>query len=344
MARLIGAFRQTIEVRPDEQVTKARWVRVELLKIESLPGGGNQNTYSDHVGSSPVKIWAAEGEWDVLGSVSATSRDAFFCVSLFFSKISHSPYEFPNQFRRASNLTREVREFKDYFPRTPAHNHSAGIRYVLTATLCLRSKRCVMFCRPYLSIAHLYHNSHFFFRNFFKPKDVLLATSHSIIIDKHELHSTWPVYSQPESRHVVEDLLMLTVDRSHTCYGPGDRVKVLATFKNDGIPAMALRTLEFLLKETIIFRPGATTPGKKRAPQCHVTPIGEQKEPINVTIYQGQQYAMELGCFIPQTHTNTTVVAARHIDIGYSIEVKAVLGTGKPLLMELPVTVSNWPR
>lgn len=145
MARLIGAFRQTIEVRPDEQVTKARWVRVELLKIESLPGGGNQNTYSDHVGSSPVKIWAAEGEWDVLGSVSATSRDAFFCVSLFFSKISHSPYEFPNQFRRASNLTREVREFEDYFPRTPAHNHSAGIRYVLTATLCLRSKRCVMF-------------------------------------------------------------------------------------------------------------------------------------------------------------------------------------------------------
>lgn len=179
---------------------------------------------------------------------------------------------------------------------------------------------------------------------FFKKKDTTLSTSHSIVIDKHELHSTWPVYAQPESRHVVEDLLILTVDRTHTCYGPGDRVKVLATFKNDGIPAAALRAFEFLLKETIIYRAGPNVSGKKGAPQVHVTPIGEQKVPVNMTVYQGQQHRAELGCFIPQTHTTTTVSAARHMDISYSINVKAVMGTGKPLLMELPVTVSNWPR
>ena len=151
------------------------------------------------------------------------------------------------------------------------------------------------------------------------PTYLLLSTTHPIIIDKHELHSTWPVYAQPESRHVVEDLLLLTVDRTHTCYGPGDRVKVVATFKNDGIPAAALRTFEFLLKETIIYRAGLNAPGKKRAPQVHVTPIGEYKMSVNMTVYQGQSHRAELGCFIPQTHTNTTVVAARHIDISYKI-------------------------
>lgn len=171
-----------------------------------------------------------------------------------------------------------------------------------------------------------------------------MTTSYPIVIDKHELHSTWPVYSQPESRHVVEDFLILTVDRTRTCYGPGDSVKVVATFKNDGIPAAALRAFEFLLKETIIYRAGPHLSGKKGAPQVHVTPIGEQKLFVNMSVYQGQQHKAELGCFIPQTHTNTTVSAARHMDIAYSINVKAVLATGKPLLMELPVTVSNWPR
>ena len=179
---------------------------------------------------------------------------------------------------------------------------------------------------------------------FFRRADSLQTTTQPIIIDKHELHSTWPVYAQPENRHVVEELLSLTVDRTNTCFGPGDRARVVATFKNDGIPAASLRAFEFLLKETIIFRAGPQASGKKGAPQVQVTPIGEQKLSINMTVYQGQQYRADLGCFIPQTHTTTTVSAARHMDISYSINVKAVLATGKPLLMELPVTISNWPR
>lgn len=139
-------------------------------------------------------------------------------------------------------------------------------------------------------------------------------------------------------------MLVLTVERAGTCYGPGDRVRVIVSFKNDGIPAASLRAFEFQLKETIIFRGGSHMPGKKGAPQVQVTPVGEQKIPVNATIYQGQSHRAELGCFIPQTHTNTSISSARHLDISYTIIVRAVLATGKPLTMELPVTVSNWPR
>lgn len=142
----------------------------------------------------------------------------------------------------------------------------------------------------------------------------------------------------------MTDALTLTVDRAHTCYGPGDRISVMATLKSDNLSTVTLRAFEFMLKETIIFRAGPHVPGKKGAPQVKVATIGEQKVPVNVNLYGGTHHTVELACFIPQTHTTTTVNAARHIDIAYSINVKAVLSSGKPLLMDLPVTVSNWPR
>ena len=98
--------------------------------------------------------------------------------------------------------------------------------------------------------------------------------------------------------------------------------------------------LEFLHKETVIYRAGLHATGKEGA--CHTHRRTESTTKLDDI--SGQQHRAELGCFIPQPHTTTTVGAARHIGIAYSINVKAIMATGKPLLMELPVTVSNWPR
>lgn len=143
------------------------------------------------------------------------------------------------------------------------------------------------------------------------------------------------------------------MDRTHTCYGPGDRVSVLATLKSDSLATVVLRAFEFQLKETIVFRSEPHVSGKselkkshgrKGAPQVRVTPIGDQKVPVNVSLFGGTAHRVELSCTIPQTHTTTTVTAARHIDIAYVLNVKAILGSGKYLSMDLPVIISNWPR
>lgn len=136
----------------------------------------------------------------------------------------------------------------------------------------------------------------------------------------------------------------MTVDRTHTCYGPGDRVSVVVTIRNDNITTVTVRALEFMLKETIIFRAGPHASVKKGAPQVRTSALGEQKVPVNLLLYGGTQHRAELSTMVPQGHTSTTVTAARHIDITYSIVVNAVFTAGKPLLMELPVTISNWPR
>lgn len=48
---------------------KAKWVRVELKKIETLPGGGQANSYFDHVGPSPIPLWQSSEDYSVLQSV-----------------------------------------------------------------------------------------------------------------------------------------------------------------------------------------------------------------------------------------------------------------------------------
>jgi hypothetical protein len=192
----------------------------------------------------------------------------------------------------------------------------------------------------YLQYSLTFHHRGFFRRD----KHVVVSTSAPIIIDKHELHSTWPVYAQPETRNLAQDGVTLTVDRTHTCYGPGDRVSVNATVKSDATQTVILRGFEFALRETMVFRAGGTASGKRGAPQVKMSVVGEQKVPVNATLYGGTMQKAELAVTIPERHTTTTLNAARHIDITYVLSVRALLGTGQPIIMDLPVIISNWPK
>jgi hypothetical protein len=65
-----AAVKGAVEVRVGPQGVKAKWVRVELKKIETLPGGGQTNSYFDFVGSSPINLWQSSEEYGLLQSTS----------------------------------------------------------------------------------------------------------------------------------------------------------------------------------------------------------------------------------------------------------------------------------
>ncbi|KAA1469315.1 hypothetical protein DENSPDRAFT_878816 [Dentipellis sp. KUC8613] len=283
-----AAVKGVIEVRMGPQGIKAKYVRIELRKIETLPGGGTQNSFFDYVGQSPINLWQSSEEFSAL-----PMKDIPFYIRI-----------------------------PESIPPTLTLERGAGVKYELVGQMCVQGK------------------SGFFRRN----KSIILTSSTPIIIDKHELHSSWPIYQQPESRDLVQDAVVLTVERTQNCYGPGDRVTVTATVKSDSLHTVILRGFEFTLKETTIFRAGPHTTGKKAAPQVKINIIGEQKMPVNATLYGGTSHRAQLSCAIPQSHTTATLTSARHIDINYVCIVKALMGTGKPLITELPVIVSNWPR
>ncbi|KAI1794712.1 hypothetical protein LXA43DRAFT_119499 [Ganoderma leucocontextum] len=284
-----AAVKGAIEVRVGQQGVKAKWVRIELRKVETLPGGGVANTFFDFVGQSPINLWQSPND-----EYSTLHTNDF----PFFIRIPES------------------------IPPTIALEKGAGVKYELIASVCVQGKKG-------------------FLR---RDKPTVTATASTIIIDKHELHSTWPIYSQPETRTHPQDGVTLIVERSHTCYGPGDRVVVIATVKSDTLHTVLLRGFEFMLRETTIFRAAPHTQGKKGSPQVKVSSIGEQKVPVNATLYGGTQHKAELSITVPAHHTSATINAARHIDINYVLTVKALLNTGQPVIMDLPVMISNWPR
>ncbi|TBU50313.1 hypothetical protein BD309DRAFT_501585 [Dichomitus squalens] len=284
-----AAVKGAIEVRVGQQGVKAKWVRIELRKIETLPGGGVANTFFDFVGQSPINLWQSPDD-----QYSTLHTNDF----PFFIRIPES------------------------IPPTIALEKGAGIKYELIASVCVQGKKG-------------------FLR---RDKPTVTATASVITIDKHELHSTWPIYLQPETRSHSQDGVTLVVERSHTCYGPGDRVVVMATVKSDTLHTVLLRGFEFMLRETTIFRAAPHTQGKKGSPQVKVSSIGEQKVPVNATLYGGTQHKAELSITVPPHHTSATINAARHIDINYVLTVKALMNTGQPVIMDLPVMISNWPR
>lgn len=81
---------QTLELCLGAAGTKAKWARIELKKLETLPGGGQANTFYDFVGQSPVKVWEADGEWSPLHNVRRGPFNRFPLTECIFSKISRS--------------------------------------------------------------------------------------------------------------------------------------------------------------------------------------------------------------------------------------------------------------
>ncbi|TFK36451.1 hypothetical protein BDQ12DRAFT_686909 [Crucibulum laeve] len=283
-----AAVKGAIEVRVPQQGVKAKWVRIELRKVETLPGGGQANTFYDFVGPSPVNLWTSPDEYGILHT-----------------------QDFPFSIRIPESI-----------PPSVALENRAGISYELIASVCTKGKKG-------------------FLR---KAKSVVSTSQASVIIDKHELHSTWPIYCQPETRHIAQEGVNLIVQRTNNCYGPGDRISVTAAIKSDSLHTVILRGYEMTLKETTVYRASPHAAGKKAAPQVKVTLLSETKFAVNDTLYGGMTHQAELTCGVSANHTTTTLNAARHIDVTYTLSIKALLATGNPLVMDLPVIISNWQR
>ncbi|KAK0196464.1 hypothetical protein F5146DRAFT_4067 [Armillaria mellea] len=282
-----AAVKGAIEVRVGPQGVKAKWLRVELRKVEQIPMTG-ENTFFDYVGPSPVNVWTATEEWEVLKSS-----------------------DFPFDIRIPESI-----------PPTLTLEGHVGIKYELIASVCTKGKRG-------------------FLR---KRKSNVVSTQTEIVIDKHDLHSTWPVYCQTDVRRVELDGVSMTVERHQTCYGPGDRVAVVATVRSDNLQTVILRGFELSIRESRTFRAGAFIGGRKTTPITRVGNILENKFAVNMTLMGGMHHKAELSSTISPSHTTTSLNSARHIDINYVLCVKAIMGTGHPLVMDLPVIMSNWPR
>ncbi|KAF8317350.1 hypothetical protein DL93DRAFT_2055588, partial [Clavulina sp. PMI_390] len=286
-----ASVKGVVEVRvgPGPPV-KAKYIKVELRKIETLPGGGPTNTFTGVVGTGSFNVWTAKDEWEVVKTD-----------------------DIPFNIRIPENV-----------PPTVHVENGGGIQYELAAEICIKTKKGL----------------------FRKEVSPLRETTAKITIDKHELHSTWPVYLKPDVRNMQKNGFDLTVERHNTCYGPGDVVNVKAILKSL-TGTGTVRVYEMALRETAVYRqfPGTTGPKGASGPVVRSNFIGTNKLPVRVVIRPGLSDSIDLKCTIPSTHKTTTVVTAEHIEIVYSLAVRTILEDKTELVIDnIPIMMSNWPR
>jgi hypothetical protein len=138
------------------QGVKAKYVRIELRKIETLPGGP-QNSFYDFVGQSPINLWQSPDEFSMLHSVSLPCPPflpLLLVPDIEYSKMFLSTFEYRNPFHRLSRSRMEVRSITRSLGASPDVLLSqAGIKYELVGQVCVQGKAYVF---PFLSITPVY--------------------------------------------------------------------------------------------------------------------------------------------------------------------------------------------
>ncbi len=113
---------------------------------------------------------------------------------------------------------------------------NAGIAYELVTSLCVRSKKGLLKK---------------------ETTSTVIQNTHPLWLDKHELHSTLPVYAMPEDHEAIQDDIRVKVMRNRTCYGPGDNVDVRVILTSDRVSPIKVKSISFSVRETITFKGGA---------------------------------------------------------------------------------------
>ncbi|OCF61136.1 hypothetical protein L486_00780 [Kwoniella mangroviensis CBS 10435] len=275
----------SLELRVGSIPVKAKWVRVEIRKYESLPPG-----FPNTGGSSSEPVWEHIGEINTLWKPSDESKETEQIETADFKFFLPLPENVPPSVE---------------LPR------STGIRYELVAALCYKQKSGL----------------------FKKESYPILKISEPLIVIKHDLHSSWPLYNIPDSKTIKasNDQLTLNVSRPNTAFSSGDRIQFSASLKSTKSQPFKLKGFECTIYELITSIPIPPDPqgtkGKKRKslqnPITKSRPISTVKAAVDERIGLGGEKSAKIEMLVDRVLV--TVKNARTLRVEYALEVKAVM-------------------
>ncbi|KAF8312068.1 hypothetical protein DL93DRAFT_1334369 [Clavulina sp. PMI_390] len=179
-----------------------------------------------------------------------------------------------------------------------------------------------------------------------EPQVRLIQTTAKIMLDKHDLHSTWPVYLNSDFRSTQKNGFELLATWNHACVGPGDQILVKAIFKSK-MGSSNARVYSIALRRINEYRLGSDT----RAFDPHNNPlirhslITTHEYPVAVPLGPGGAETQDLGCTLPTMYRTPTVATASHIKFLYYLEVRITLDDQSEVVInDIPIMISGWPR
>jgi hypothetical protein len=181
----------------------------------------------------------------------------------------------------------------------------SGVRYELVAALCYKRKGGI----------------------FKSDSAEIIKVSEPLNIIKHELHSVWPVYNNPDSKAVNAQDVTMTVQRPGVAFGPGDRILLTASIKSSRAIPFKLRGFECTLMEvvTMFARPAKDKKKKAQAgPVVKSRPIAQARCAVDESVGRGGEKSARIDMAVPVENLLVTVRHAKTLEVGYELQVKAV--------------------
>lgn len=162
----------------------------------------------------------------------------------------------------------------------------------------------------------------------------IIQSTHPIALEKHELHSTWPIYHIPEEHTSTSDEVSAKVFRSQTCYSPGDTVSIRIVILSNRVSPVKLKNVSFSIRETITFKglsqggaakrmssmvaSSSTLEAKEKAASQRTETIAQKSKSVGKKMYKGDNQMLDLQVQIPKTHGLMTIRTAKHIEVAYT--------------------------
>lgn len=292
----------TVEVRVGAQPIKAKWVRVEIRKHESLPPG--------FPGSSLTSNNAEN--WELVGEI-------------------HNLWQSPPG-KEFDVL--ETADFKFFLPLPEDIPPSCemmkgtGIWYELVSAINYKKKGGI----------------------FSGDSNSILKISEPLRIIKHELHSSWPIYHNIDSKAVSGKDVMMTIQRPNVAFGPSDKFLLTASIKSTRSLPFKLRGFDCTLLEVVTSKPFIQNKDNKRkskAPNQPVVksrPVTHARCAVDESVGKGGEKSARIEMNVPD-EILSTVRNAKNIEVGYELQVKAVCdGFEGPSVMGIKYVVGSYPK
>lgn len=176
---------------------------------------------------------------------------------------------------------------------------------------------------------------------------------HPITIEKHELHSAWPIYNQSDVHAGENGLIRAKIHRSASCFAPGDRVKVkIIVFSNRVEPAK-LKSVAFSIKQTVTFHgvknsrlnlTSNSAANENKPASQHVETITSKAKQVGKKLYKGDSFNYDLECVIPKTHSLMTISTAKHIEVSYTMRVYVDISKAPIVIDHIPMLMTTFNR
>lgn len=288
---------------------RAKWLRIELRKIETVPGG---ESWGELIGTGPTDVWIAGAS----SAGQSTDRERDGDGTVWEVLRTHDfPFRLP---------------IPEALPPSAKLDKQCGIAYEIVSSLCIKTKRGLL-----------------------KKEEIpsVIQAVQPIVLDKHELHSTWPAYNQPDTHTGERDGLRAKLRRQRYAFAPGDKVSVKVIVSSSRVEPAKIKSVAVTIKETVTFhgvkpsRKSLTSSSTSAKPSMQRVEIISQKaKTVGKKIYKGDSNDYDLECIIPKSHPMMSISTGKHIEVSYTLRVYVDISKSPIVIDHIPMMMTTFPR